>query len=221
MRKSSQRVTFAVIAPLILLALALSACGILDPFVASSSHSSLSGGTAVPWPTFTDRGNDGFTISYPPTWKAMVSGLNDGLFIDTATQTSLEVRVTTVSQSPATALAQAQLTPAERAQRKTTVTQRTIAGHPAVDVFTPYYRVPTPVAHMPNSGVPGIAGGRVIVMAATNSAGTTNVYAFVVNYVLDASTNINPASLGDNEIIDAMLSTFQLPPTIGPVVTQP
>lgn len=220
MRKSSQHVALVVVAPLILLlALMLSACQVPDPFVASGGHATaLSASTAIPWPTYTDRGNDGFTISYPPSWKVTPSGLNDAQFRNAATDTMLEVRITTVSLTPAAVLAQ-QPTPADQAQRHITVTPRTIANHPAVDVFIPYYLVPTPVVRMPNSGVPGIAGGRVIVMAAANSAGTTNVYTFIVNYAVDSAANITPASLGDNPVLLQMLSTFQLPPTIDPVVT--
>lgn len=217
MRKTALRVAYVVIAPLILLlVLAVSACDVPDPFAASRSSAVLSASTAVPWPTFTDRGNDGFTISYPPTWK--VAGFS--FFVNEATQTSLEVRVETVPQSPAAVLAQQQPTPAEQEQHTSTVTQRTIAGHPAVDVSTPYYHVPTPVVPIHNGGSPGIAGGRVIVMAVTNSAGTTNVYTFVVNYALDSAANITQASLGDNPVILQILSTFKLPATIDPTLTQ-
>ena len=154
----------------------------------------------------------------------MISGFNDGFFSNAATGTTMEVRVTTVPQSPADALAQAQQTPTGQpiagATRPITVTQRTIAGHPAVDVFTPYYLVPTPVVPIHNGGYPGIAGGRVISMAATNSAGTTNVYTFIVNYALDSAASIKPASLADNPVILQMVSTFQLPATIDPALTQ-
>lgn len=221
----STRYTILAATLLLALALALGACDVPDPFVASSSGSSMSVSTVVAWPTFTDRGNDGFTISYPPTWKAMISGFNDGFFSNAATGTTMEVRVTTVPQPPVDVLAQAQQTPpgqppAGLPQRPITVTQRTIAGHPAVEVFTAYYHVPTPVAPIHNGGYPGISGGRVIVMAATNSAGTTNVYTFVVNYALDAATNITPASLADNPVILQMVSTFRLPATIDPALTQ-
>ncbi len=223
MRKSCQRMALVAMVLLVLgLTLALGACDVPDPFVASSSGSSLSVSTVAAWPTFTDRGNDGFTISYPPTWKAMISGFNDGFFSNAATGTSVEVRMTTVPQSPADALAQAQQAPTlpGEPQRPITVTQRTIAGHPAVDVFTPYYIVPTPVVPIHNGSAPGIVGGRVISMAATNSAGTTNVYAFVVNYALDATTNITPASLADNPVILQMVSSFRLPATIDPALAQ-
>ena len=219
----SARYTIPAATLLLVLALVLGACDIPDPFVAShSTGSSLQVSTVVAWPTFTDRGNDGFTISYPPTWKAIISGFNDGFFSNAATGTTMEVRVTTVPQSPADALAQAQQTPTLPGQplRPFTVTQRTIAGHPAVDVFTPYYLVPTPVVPIHNGGLPGIAGGRVISMAVTNSAGTTNVYAFVVNYALDAATNITPASQADNPVILQMVSSFRLPATIDPALTQ-
>lgn len=221
MRKSSQNVALVVVAPLMLLLVAtLSACQVPDPFVAGGHSSSISVSTAIPWPRFTDRGNDGFTISYPPSWKAAPSGLNDVMLRNVATDTMLEVKVTTAQQSPAAVLAQQQPSAADQAQRNMTVTQRMIANHPAVDVFIPYYHVPTPVVPMPNSGIPGIAGGRVIVMAAANSAGTTNVYTFIVNYTVDSAANITPASLGDNPALLQILSTFQLPPTIDPVVTR-
>src|SRR5690242_416827 len=105
MRKSSQRVAFFAATLLVLaLVLALSACEIPDPFVASY-HASSSTSTAVPRPSITDRGNDGFTMSYPPTWKANPAGLNDYLFMQPQTGTRVEVSVTTVAQSPATVLA--------------------------------------------------------------------------------------------------------------------
>ena len=222
MQKSSRRVAFIAVLPLIMaLALLLSACEIPDPFVASYHASSSSASTAVPWPSITDRGNDGFTMSYPPTWKANPAGLNDYIFMEPQTGTRIEVRVTTVPQSPTAALAQQRPTPAEMAQRNITVTQRTIAGHPALDVNTPYYLVPTPLVQMPNSGYSPIAGGRFVVMATTNSAGTTNMYFFAIQYATDSQAHVTDASLAENPTIDAILSTFQLPPTIDPVVTQP
>jgi hypothetical protein len=204
--------------PLImLLVLLLSACEIPDPFVAKYRSSS----ATVPWPTLTDGGDDGFSMSYPPTWKATAAGMNDAIFMQVQTGTIVEVSVTTVQLSPATVLAQRQPTPNEIAQRSITVTQRTVAGHPALDVYTPYYLVPTPLVRMPNSGGAGIAGGRFIVLAATNSAGTTNVYSFAIRYATDSQAHLIDASLAENPTIDAMLSTFQLPPTIGPVVPHP
>jgi hypothetical protein len=221
MRKSSRRVALVAAAPLIMaLAVALSACEIPDPFVASY-HASSSASTAVPWPSITDRGNDGFTMSFPPSWKTNPAGLNDYIFMQPQTGTMVEVSVTTVAQAPATVLAQRQPTPDAIAQRHITVTERTVAGHPAIDVNTPYYLVPTPLVHMPNSGYAPIAGGRFVVMAATNSAGTTNVYSFVIHYATDSQAHVSGASLADNPAIDAMLSTFELPLTIDPVVTHP
>jgi hypothetical protein len=138
MRKSSQNVAFVMVAPLILLLVAtLSACQVPPSFIASGHNVSILASTAIPWPSFTDRGNDGFTISYPPSWKAIPSGLNDVMFRNVATDTVLEVRVTTAQQSPAAVLAQQQPSAADQAQRNMTVTQRMIADHPAVDVFTP------------------------------------------------------------------------------------
>jgi hypothetical protein len=58
-------------------------------------------------------------------------------------------------------------------------------------------------------------------MAATNSAGTTNVYSFAIHYATDSQAHVSDASLAQNPMIDAMLSTFALPPTIDPVVTHP
>jgi hypothetical protein len=221
MCESSRRLTFIAVAPLIMaLAVALSACAIPDPFVANY-HTSSSASTAVPWPSVTDRGNDGFTMSYPPTWKANPAGLNDYIFMEPQTGTMVEVSVTTVAQSPATVLAQRQPTPDAMAKQHITVTQRTVAGHAAIDVNTPYYLVPTPLVHMPNSGYSAIDGGRFIVIAATNSAGTTNVYSFAIHYATDSQAHVSDASLAQKPMIDAMLSTFALPPTIDPVVTHP
>lgn len=231
MREASTRATrfrrlTCAVAGLVIMLLALNACQAPDPFAASGHVSGMSTAvrastTPTGWTTYTDRGNDGFTISYPVSWQATRTGLNDAIFIDKTTDTTLDVTVTTVPLSPAAALAQQQPTSAEMVQRNITVTPRTIANHPAVDIFTPYYRVPTPVVQMPNSGAPGIAGGRRIVMAATNSAGTTNVYTFVVNYNLDSSVNIVPASQADNPVLLEMVDTFQLPATIDPVLTHP
>lgn len=217
-RQMSLVLTLSVTA---LLALLLSACQIPDPFAASGHASSNSASSIVTWPSFTDRGNDGFTISYPPSWKANLAGINDAIFMRLATGTMLEVKVTTVQVSPDAVLAGQQPTATDQQQRRITVTQRSIAGHLAIDVFTPYYLVPTPSVQMPNSGFPAIAGGRTIVMATTNSAGTTNVYTFTVQYATDDKAQMTPASHADDPTIDAMLATFQLPQPVDPVVTQP
>ncbi len=71
--------------------------------------------------------------------------------------------MTTVQQSPADCAgpgaADAPGALPGQPQRPITVTQRTIAGHPAVDVFTPYYIVPTPVVPIHNGSSQASPGG--------------------------------------------------------------
>lgn len=211
-------VTLISAVALLLAVLALAACQVPDPFVASYGASS-SSSTAAPWPSFTDRGSDGWTMSYPPTWKALDvnANRNDDIFMQAAAGTSIEITVATVTQSPAAVLAQNTPSAADQARQQIRVKQWTLAGHPAIDVFIPYTVVPTPVNRMPNSGSPGITGGRTIMMAATNDSGTTNIYTFMVRYDVDNAAIITPASQALEPEIMAMLSTFQLPSPIGPV----
>ncbi len=215
MRKSSRRMAFIVAGPLVMmLALALSACEIPDPFVASY-HTSSSSSTAVPWPTFTDP-TLGFSISYPPSWTS-ATGYDGAITLFGPSHSWLTPVVTTVSQSPNEALAQATPSAVEQSQQQLTVTQTQVAGNPAIDIFYPHMSP----ALQGSDTVRPLASSRSIIMAVTNDAGTTNVYTFLAVFVADTNGNMSAAAVADNQTISAILTTFQLPPKIGPVATHP
>lgn len=198
--------------PVLLLALvtvlALSACQIPDPFVASVHTSS----SSVQWPTFTDPIYS-FTISYPPGWK-LIRGY-DGSHITLGSENSSVVSplVTTVPSSPADALAHATPTAADQAQNHMTVTRIQIAGVEALDIFAPY--IPSS-AQAPNSGR-ALAATRTIVLAFKNDAGSTNVYTFLAYLPTDKAGVMSAAVQADNQMVTAIVSTFQLPAKIDPV----
>lgn len=232
MRKSpvralrSQHIAFIAVL-LITLALVLSACQVPDSFVASQHASASSTAvlaavspTALPgnvrpgWRTFTDRGDDGFTISYPASW-AFAAGYDPAhsSIVNPATSTVFSPLVSTVQQSLADVIARATPAASDQAQLHMTVTRRQVAGYPAVDVFAPY--IPT-TFHAPNSGC-ALVANRTVVMAVKNNAGTTNVYTFFVALPVDKSGNMSAAVVADGQTVDEILATFQLPPVIGPV----
>lgn len=225
MRKSSKRALLMATLPLVLaLVLALSACEIPDPFVATTSSGS---GSVVyettvvatmatvnghpGWKTFTDP-ILGFSFSYPPSWLLLDPGGSD---ITLASQdgTTLSPLVTTVSQSPAQALAKNTPSPAAKAAQHQTVTTIQMAGQPAVDIFSPYI---APTVQPPNSGR-ALAASRSIVMAVANNAGTTNVYTFLAYFAVDKTGTMSAASLANNQTVSDIVATFQLPTTISPV----
>ena len=220
----SARYVILVATMLLVLALALSACEIPDPFIATRSSGSsavLSAPTVVAtmatasgdpgWKTFTDP-ILGFSFSYPPSWLLLDPGDSD---ITLASQdgTTLSPMVTTVSQSPAQALAQITPSPAEKAAQHQTVTTIQVAGQPAVDIFSPYI---APAVQPPNSGR-ALAASRSIVMAVANNAGTTNVYTFQAYFAVDKTGTMSAASLANNQTVSDIVATFQLPTTINPV----
>lgn len=201
------------------LLLALSACQIPDPFVASSHRSSFAVLAASPsarnipagWKTFTDP-ILGFSISYPSSWT-LVGDSHITLVSQNAA--TLSPIVTTVTQSPAAALAKIVPSSAVQAQQHQSVTQTRVAGQPAVDIFSPY--IPANF-QAPNSGR-GIGAGRAIVMAVPNDAGTTNVYTFLAAIPTDKTGKMSAASLADNQMVAQIVATFQLPAKIDPVTT--
>lgn len=226
MREASTRATrfrrlTCAVAGLVVMLLALNACQAPDPFAANSGHTSalstavLTSKVPSGWKTFTDPGSDGFTISYPASWT-FVPGYNaaHSSFGNSATATVFSPLVSTVSQSPADVIAKNTPTSADQTQWHLTVKQTQVAGYPAIDVFAPF--IPT-TFQAPNSAVPQSAN-RTIVMAVKNSAGTTNVYTFMVSFAVDKAGNMSAASIADGQTVDEMLATFTLPPTIGPVL---
>lgn len=226
-RAAHPRHMLSIAALLLALTVVLSACQLPDPFVASGHASAISTRVAVAvspttpasnippgWQTFTDRGNDGFTISYPASWT-FLPGYNaaHSSFVNSATSTVFSPTVSTVSQSPADVIAAATPKTIAQTQSHITVAQRQVAGYPAIDVFVPF--IPT-TFHAPNSGY-ALAANRTITLAIRNDSGTTNVYTFMVSLPVDKAGNMSAAVIADSETVDAMLATFQLPPTIGPV----
>jgi hypothetical protein len=203
------------------LTLALGACDVPDPFVAShSTGSSLSvstiGATTATvnghpgWKTYTDP-ILGFIVSYPPSWILLGAG---GGHSTLASQdgATLSPIVTTVSQSPAQALAQNIPSPAMQAEQHQTIANIQVGGQPAVDIFSPY--IPSTFqAH--NSGR-AQAASEGIVMAVQNDAGTTNVYLFLSYYQVDKQGNMSAAALADVQTVKQIVATFQLPVKIDP-----
>jgi len=220
----SARYVILVVTMLLALALALSACEIPDPFVATTSSGSGSvmyGPTVVAtmapanshpgWKTFTDP-ILGFSFSYPASWLLLDPGGSD---ITLASQdgATLSPLVTTVLQSPAQALAQMMPSPATKAAQHQTVTAIQVAGQPAVDIFSPYI---APAVQPPNSGR-ALAASRTVVVAVANNAGTTNVYTFLAYFAVDKTGTMSAASLANNQTVSDIVATFQLPTTISPV----
>jgi hypothetical protein len=209
---------------LLVLAMALSACAIPDPFVATSGSSAvLSGPTVVAtmatanghpgWKSFTDP-ILGFSFSYPPSWLLLNPGGGD---ITLASQdgATLSPIVTTMSQSPAQALAQMTPSPAVMAAQHQTVTTIQVAGQPAVDIVSPYI---APAVQPPNSGR-ALAASRSIVMAVANNAGTTNVYTFLAYFAVDKTGTMSATSRANVQTVTDIVATFELPPIISPIAT--
>lgn len=132
------------------------------------------------WLTYTDP-HAGYSFSYPRTWLlATDPDGSAGSVIDPATRATITVSAVTVSDGPEAALAG--VLPAGAAG----VSQRTIAGDPAAEVTLA-------------SGSSGGGGTlsdpgtlrqvREVVVAAKNSAGTTNVYTLALTQPATAASS--------------------------------
>ncbi len=159
------------------------------------------------WQSFVDPVY-GFTLRYPSTWG--LSRGYDGSHItleDTVTYTTVSPIVTLDSRTPAQILA-APLPP-----DATHIQSRRVAGVPALDFTVPYAAGIQPASQ---NAARVQAAYRTVVVPVPNSAGTTNVYTFLVTLPTNSAGEMNSAVNADNATFEQMLGTFTLPATVRP-----
>ena len=161
-------------------------------------------GSPARWLTYTDP-LAGYSFSYPRSWLlATDPDGNAGSVIDPATRATVTVSATTLPAAPEVALAAALPTGAAG------VSDRTIAGNPAAEFTAPA---------APGAGSADADPGtrrrvREVVVAAHNSAGTTNLYTLALTL---PTTATGAGTTSDDAVFDRLAGGFA-PASSGPAL---
>src|SRR5690242_3173824 len=164
---------------------------------ASTGKSGLQG-----WRTFHDPVY-GFSLSYPASWTLTFG--NDGSHItllNPATKTTMSPLVITVQGAVQAILRQP--LPAHAVNVQT----QTIAGHKALDYVLPH--LPT-AASLRRPAADPAQQVRQVVVPVSNTAGSINVYTFLLTQPTNASGKLSITEQTESTTFATILSTFTLP----------